>query len=287
MWYKELGRAQLCKHTLVMFKCHSLVNLQVWETSLSFQCRFLGEIEGMFLRENFPQFLYSLQQIIHVDTTPCLSSSKFYRGKHNNARVWYIFIKLWVKVNSSLGFPLFGATKWMSPPDFHLSISMCQKCTISHYIINDKKTSEKNGTYLLQYPSKFHLMYLQVPDDFSWESLRITLKISVLSPVNPPKSLWILQGISGKSLRNPHLQFPRGFLFHLPPNTNLYVDSSPPSIHHPRGFPCSARVLVHFLVTQTHSMINRAWIRIGFLTGGRWAGLSKRQGMGGGIQEAG
>ena len=193
MWYKELGRAQLCKHTLVMFKCHSLVNLQVYRFGKfpsHLNAYFWEKLRGCFCAEISTQFLYSLQQIIHVDTTPCLSSSKFYRGKHNNARVWYIFIKLWVKVNSSLGFPLFGATKWMSPPDFHLSISMCQKCTISHYIINDKKTSEKNGTYLLQYPSKFHLMYLQVPNDFSWESLRITLKIHLcFISYDPPKSL--------------------------------------------------------------------------------------------------
>ena len=32
------------------------------------------------------------------------------------------------------------------------------------------------------------------------------------------------------------------------------------------------------------SMINRAWIGIGFLTGGRWAGVFKRQGMGRGLQ---
>ena len=34
-------------------------------------------------------------------------------------------------------------------------------------------------------------------------------------------------------------------------------------------------------------MINRAWIGICFLTGGRWAGVFKRQGMGRGFQRQG
>ena len=51
--------------------------------------------------------------------------------------------------------------------------------------------------------------------------------------------------------------------------------------------PTGCAFLVHCLVTQTHSMINRAWIVIGVLTGGRWPGIFKRQGMGRGIHEAG
>ena len=121
---------------------------------------------------------------------------------------------------------------------------------------------------------------------------------SALSPMNPPKIHINTTGNLWKIPEESTLKIPFNFRVDscLNFHPNFRVDSSPPSIHHPRGFPaecgdfaCWVFFLVHCLVTQTHSMINRAWIGIGFLflTGGRWAGVFKRQGMGRGFRGQG
>ena len=56
---------------------------------------------------------------------------------------------------------------------------------------------------------KFPPISLKISHDFYRQSSRIPLKIfNFLSSINPPKSLRILQGIFGKSLRNPCRNFP-------------------------------------------------------------------------------
>ena len=67
---------------------------------------------------------------------------------------------------------------------------------------------------------------------FSYESA------TVLSLWIRRKSLWILQGISGKSLENQRRNFPVDSRFTH--NPNFSGDSPPPRIHHPQGFPAES-----------------------------------------------
>ena len=98
-------------------KFHSHFNPQFWE-----------KFRGCFSMEISKRFLCSLRQMIHVDKTTCLSSSKFHRGHQESARglvhllpiVDIRWILPWVS-------PDFGDIKWMPPPNFpllHLHASM-------------------------------------------------------------------------------------------------------------------------------------------------------------------
>ena len=152
---------------------------------------------------------------------------------------------------------------------------MCQKCTISHYIINDKKHQRKVGRICCSIPQssiwcicRLLMIFLE---NLSGSPLKST---SALSPMNPPKIHINTTGNLWKIPEESTLKIPFNFRVDscLNFHPNFRVDSSPPSIHHPRGFPaecgdfaCWVIFLVHCLVTQTHSMINRAWIGIGFL----------------------
>ena len=100
-----------------------LVNWKVYkfgEISLSFQPRISGEILGKVLRRNFQQFLYSLQQMIHVDKT-----SKFHRVLVHFLPIMDIqWILCWF-------FPFLGLSRGCLPHISPFSISMRQMCTIS------------------------------------------------------------------------------------------------------------------------------------------------------------
>ena len=137
-------------------------------------------------------------------------------------------------VSLSLGIP-----SGCLPQIYPFSISMCQKCTISHYIINDKKRQRKMGRICCSIPQSSIWCICRFPM-ISLENLwGLPLKsTSALSPMihqNPYK-------FYRESLENPlgihmknSLQFPRGFLFHLPPKfpRGFLSTKYPPSA----GFP--------------------------------------------------
>ena len=59
-----------------------------------FNPQFWGKFRGCFCIEISKRFLCSLQQMIHVDKTTCLSSSEFHRGYQESARVLVHFLPI-------------------------------------------------------------------------------------------------------------------------------------------------------------------------------------------------
>ena len=113
--------SQLWKIIPVMFYCQFFGNWNVYrfgEISLSFQPGILGEIDGMFLQGNFQTVLYSLQQMIHVDKSTCLSSSKFHRKQHDSVSDLIHFLLI-VDIRWILpGFPCFWGYQVDASPKF-------------------------------------------------------------------------------------------------------------------------------------------------------------------------
>ena len=114
------------------FDTNSLVNWNICRFGKSpshhFNPQFWEKFRGCFCMEISKRFLCSLQQMIHVDKTTCLSSSEFHRGYQESARVLVHFLPIvdiqWILPWFS---PVFGDIKWMPPPNFpllHLHASM-------------------------------------------------------------------------------------------------------------------------------------------------------------------
>ena len=74
----------------------------------------------MFLRRNFQTVLYSLQHLIDVNKTTCLSSRKCHRGSLESTGFWYIFSESWIYGGFFPGFPLFYGYQADASPKFPL-----------------------------------------------------------------------------------------------------------------------------------------------------------------------
>ena len=125
-------RFQLGKKSKWCFNANSLVNWNIYRYGKfpsHFNLQFWEKFRGCFSMEISKWFLCSLQQMIHVDKTTCLSSSEFHRGYQESARVldfWYIFSQSWIYGGFYPGFPPFLGIPSGCLPQISPSPSPCK-----------------------------------------------------------------------------------------------------------------------------------------------------------------